>query len=197
MNATLRPLAWLALAAAAALVGCGNPSADVRIEALGPEAPGVEPSENHRPGQPCVLCHSAYGGAEPEMAVGGTIYSIPTAMEDATGQVVQPVPVFGATVILFDAFGTKKTATSNCVGNFWIPTSDWEPAFPIYAEVSFELPGTGQQKRTAMSSWIQRDGSCATCHAGERNQGSTGRVFLLAEPPASPFPVPPQCGGAP
>ena len=45
MNATLRPLAWLALAAAAALGGCGNPSTDVRIDALGPEAPGTEPSE--------------------------------------------------------------------------------------------------------------------------------------------------------
>jgi len=195
MSVSLRPLAWLALAAASAILGgCGNPAVDARIEALGEETPGG-PSENHRPGQPCVLCHSLYGGAEPEMSIAGTLYATPDMVQDPnSGALVPPPPVANATVILYDSFGDRREAKTNCVGNFYI-TSDWQPIFPLYTEVEYDLPGSNpaQKKRTAMSSYIQREGSCNTCHLGDRNQGSAGRIYCLLTPPATPFEVPAGC----
>ena len=61
----------------ALLTSCGDPVRDEQIEALGEEQPEFPPSAIHRPGQPCVLCHSQYGGAEPEMSMGGTLFFKP------------------------------------------------------------------------------------------------------------------------
>src|SRR4051794_4421968 len=57
-----------------AFVSCGDPVSDARIAALGPEDPGVPPGPLHRPGQPCVVCHSRQGPASPFL-VAGTVYS--------------------------------------------------------------------------------------------------------------------------
>ncbi len=173
----MRPARTLLLLSAigVASAGCGNPVIDKRIEDLGPEIEGVEPGEFHRPGQPCVLCHSSYEGAEPEMAVGGTIFATPN----------RKLPVDKVTVTLTDALGDSRSATTNCIGNFFIKKEDWDPAFPLKAEVVYGVPGTDQLKAVTMESRISRDGSCAGCHVGTRNQGSPGWVWLEEEQPGA------------
>lgn len=166
---------------------CGNPAIDSRIAALGPEAEGIEPSEFHRPGQPCVLCHSEYEGADPEISVGGTIFGTPS--KDGS----LPVVVEKAVVTLVDSEGEVRTTTTNCAGNFFLTKEQWNPSFPLKVEVNYPDPGDPTRMRPAlpMQSRISRDGSCAGCHYGKRTQASPGYVFC-EESPAAPF-VAPAC----
>lgn len=173
-------------AAAVGASACGNPAVDSRIAALGDEVPNIKPSEFHRAGQPCELCHSKYGGAEPEISVGGTIFATP--LKDAAAL---PTAVQGAVVTLIDAEGVVKTATTNCAGTFFMTREQWDPSFPLRVELSYPPPGggVGLKPATPMSSRISRDGSCAGCHFGPRTQGTPGYVFC-EEDPSTPFPVP-------
>jgi hypothetical protein len=175
----------LALAIAASLLAasCGNPAVDVRITALGEEKEGVEPGQHHRPGQPCVLCHSTYGGAEPIMTVAGTIYAAPAPAGAA-------IPVEGAVVQLIDGFGNKSpVATTNCAGNFWLTEEQWNPGFPLLVEIVCTKDG-GSEVRQTMATRIARDGSCAGCHYdSEPNQGTPGRVYCSSSPTGFPEPV--------
>jgi len=185
----------LALFGSAALVaGCGNRAVDDRIAELGEEDPNNPPSEFHRPGQPCVLCHGEYLREEPIMSVAGTIYAVKPATATE-----KPIPVKGVKVKLTDSFGEKYEAGTNCAGNFFIRKDQWEPAFPLRAEIEYAVPGSdGSTKRVVMSTRISRDGSCAGCHAGAANQGSPGYVTCAEVSPDPPFP--PQesaCPGAP
>mgnify|MGYP006976433805 CR=1 FL=1 len=69
-----------AACAAALLLGAGcryDPVPQAIIDSLPPD--DGEPGPNHRPGQPCNVCHSKYGGATPVFAVAGTVY--PTGHE--------------------------------------------------------------------------------------------------------------------
>ena len=84
------PRASRSFALAFAALGCGNRAIDERIAALGDEAPDVPPSEFHRPGQPCLLCHGEYLREGPIMTVAGTIYAFPARDK--------PLPVKGVTV---------------------------------------------------------------------------------------------------
>lgn len=185
-HATRSFAAASALAAAVALLpACGNPAVDSRIAALGGEAPNVKPSEFHRAGQPCALCHSAYGGDHPDISVGGTIFATPLQV---AGEL--PTAVEGALVTLIDAEGLVKTLKTNCAGNFYVKREEWDPSFPLRVELSYPAPdGSGMKPATPMSSRISRDGSCAGCHVGPRNQGSPGYVFCEEEP-MTPFEVP-------
>jgi hypothetical protein len=176
-----------------ALAGCGNRAVDERIAILGDEDPNNPPSEFHRPGQPCVLCHGEYLRETPIMSVGGTIYAVPT--KDAE----KPLPVKGVTVKMTDSFGEQYEVGTNCAGNFYVAADAWQPAFPLRAEIEYEVPGSlGSTKRVVMSTRISRDGSCAGCHVGPPNQGSPGWVYCAEAQPTPPFP--PQesaCPGAP
>lgn len=136
-------------------IGCADPLETDRIKALGGEVPGVDPSEFHRPGQPCVLCHSPEGGATPYMAFAGTIFATPNTV----------VPVEGVVVTLTDALSNVKTAKpSNCIGNFFITTDDWTPAYPVRAEIVCPIPQSSSDRRSVMPVRIYRDGSCGGCH---------------------------------
>ncbi len=185
--------AVFALGATLLLVaGCGNRAVDERITVLGDENPNVPPSEFHRPGQPCLLCHGEYLEDNPIMTVGGTVYAFPVE----PGQT--PLPVKGASVILTDSFGDSYTVGTNCAGNFFVRPDQWKPAFPLRAEIEYPVPdGTGSVKRVVMSTRISRDGSCAGCHAGPPNQGSPGWVTCAEAQTEPPFPPQdPTCPGA-
>ncbi len=174
-----KPIAALALLGAVvagfAAPACSNPVIDAQIEALGGEQAGVEEGPFHRPGQPCLLCHSKYFGA-PEFSVAGTIFA---DQKGASFKTVEDVEV-----VLTDSIGVSKTYTTNCIGNFYVFKDDWDPQFPLAAEIRYPVydPATGEKmtevvtvngeeqirtirKVKAMGSYISRDGSCAHCHS--------------------------------
>jgi uncharacterized membrane protein YgcG len=201
---TVALVAALAAVALAATVGaaCNNPAVDARIEALGGETEGVEPSEYHRPGQPCTYCHGVYGGASPEIVVGGTVFA----------DQVSFVPVEGATVVLYDAVGDVYELETNCIGNFYLERNEKVPQFPLAAEVRCPTYSpSGKPKLDAddqpvtkvrtMNSWISRDGSCASCHSLQgKTVDSTGWIFCNTPEEAfsNPYPIPgPDCPGKP
>lgn len=135
-------------AALAAMVSCTDPVLDDAIAALGPEvaAPGPE----HRPGQPCVLCHSE-SGTDPNhvFSVAGTIYETSTGAQGAAGVEVR----------LRAADGSERITSTNPAGNFYVAKDAWDPAFPLHVHIY--RPGDAVQR---MNTMIGREGSCASCH---------------------------------
>jgi hypothetical protein len=180
----------LLLPALASLLGCGNPAIDQQIAALPPEVAGVPKSEFHRPGQPCLLCHGPYVGASPEMSVAGTVFATPVTSG-------APTPVGSVVVTVTDSFGDVHTKTTNCIGNFYITTDEWQPGFPLAAKIEYpSLSGSGTTP-AYMSTRIGRDGSCAGCHHGPRADDTPGSVYCV-DADADPFPVPGKdCQGVP
>lgn len=164
----------------AALAGCGDPYRDRLIDGLPDEEPNFAPNELHRPGQPCLACHSTYGGETP-YSVAGTLFT--TAKLDELPAMLQ-----GYTVRVHDSEGRSKDAVSNACGNFFITRDEWEPAFPLLVEIlSGEVGGTDPLVPVStMGSRIAREGSCAGCHLGRPSPLSPGFVSILGTSPASP-----------
>ena len=168
------------------LTGCFSPVQDDLIESLGPEQEGVPEGPTHRYGQPCLACHDAYYGEGPELSIGGTVFATPDA----------DIPVQGAIVTISDATGKQVKLTSNCAGNFYAERRDFDPVFPLRAEVECPLPD-GTTRRAVMGTRINRDGSCASCHQkGAATPQSPGQVYCVPQMPATPFVVP-VCNGGP
>jgi len=168
-----RQLRSSVLVGAVLLTACTNPVVDDQVALYGEELADVPPSEFHRPGQPCVLCHSEYGGATPQLVLGGTVFADQRSF----------LPVENVEVRLYDAVGDVYTMISNCIGNFYLKTEGKIPQFPLAVEIrcpQFDASGNpveGQKVRN-MNSWIGRDGSCATCHSLRGTEvDSTGWIF--------------------
>jgi len=170
----------------ALLVACSDPVPDGQVNALPPEAPNVPVGEFHRAGQPCVQCHNPNGPASgDDFSVAGTIFAQP---QTAVG-------VDQATVAFTDTQGTSFQTTTNCVGNFFVKKSDWDPAFPIFVRVY-----KNGLART-MQGQIGRERSCANCHndppsGSDQVFSSVGHIYIyLASdkppPPATDCPVNP------
>lgn len=149
----------------ALVTACADPAVDDVIERLGPEARGVPQGPEHRPGQPCATCHRD-GGEGPVFTLAGTVY------RDST----QALPLERAIVELVDAEGVRRDFITNCAGNFYIETDDWQPAFPVWVQVRF------RDKSIAMLTPIQRERSCASCHFDPAGPGSAGHVYVSDEP---------------
>jgi mono/diheme cytochrome c family protein len=145
---------------------CGDPVADAAVAALGSEAPGVPPGPEHRPGQPCVVCHGASGVARPAFSLAGTIYRMKG----------EAAVLADAEVVITDGSGRSHTARSNCAGNFYVQPSEFSPVAPTWVTVKF----AGQSIQ--MESPIFREGSCAACHGERLGPQSAGAVFLTDEP---------------
>lgn len=124
--------------------------------------------DEHRPGQPCLVCHGAeYTPGDEVFAVAGTIYE---TLDSQTGTA-------GVDVILEDADGQEVRLRSNRAGNFYLEEDDAALRFPL--QVAIERDG----ERMEMRSPILREGSCAHCHTKEGpNESSVGRVFLRELP---------------
>jgi hypothetical protein len=150
--------AILATSSLGAVVSCSDPVQDNKVNSLGPEADGVPPGPTHRPEQPCLACHGGSGPASTQFSIGGTVFIDPGK-----------VPANGATVSLIDATGSTVSATTNLVGNFWVPQSQWAPTFPVH------VTGVGYGSNTyVMTTHIGRDGSCASCHYDLPGGGAGG-----------------------
>lgn len=102
---------------------------------------------DHRAGQPCLACHSAYAQVAPQMTFGGTVYT-----KDPDGNII---PASGVTVAVFDSAGDSRLSCSRPSGNFYLEKKDWK-------EVEFPLTVKAGSKR--MRSLVGRDGSCGSCH---------------------------------
>jgi hypothetical protein len=136
------------------VAGCNgeDPVPQALIDSLPPET--GTPSATHRPGQPCLQCHSTYGEALPPLVIGGTVFK-PDAMQ-ANGI----IGAAGIQVIVYDSTGDSRVACTNETGNFYIEKTNWDSiTFPLKSYV-----GPGAIPSHRMRSIIGREGSCANCH---------------------------------
>jgi hypothetical protein len=162
------------LALAATSAACGDPSRSAAIAVLGGEQAGFPPNELHRPGQPCVLCHSETGGAEPVLSLGGTLFVEPSPTE------LYAVADFS--VFVFDSEGQAAEMKSNACGNFFIEKKTFNPVFPLRTEIRDSEGKT----LNVMNSRIAREGSCNNCHVYPRSPFSPGVIRVFADPIPDP-----------
>lgn len=139
--------------------------------------------EEHRPGQPCLLCHAseghfpkAPGGTTFEIA--GTVYEFLDSDEDDGLRDVE--------ILFTDARGDEFTALSNKAGNFLVRVNSARsapqqredgvlevPRMPLYPlEVRIRRGAEEQRMKTK----IWRNGSCAHCHGPTPGAESVGRI---------------------
>jgi hypothetical protein len=155
-----------------ALVGCGDPVQDSAIAALGPETPGVERGPLHRPGQPCVLCHSDAGGKQPFL-LAGTVYVAADAR----------TPIDGVQVKVVDSLNREFVTATNCAGNFFIRPQDFASDAPLWVSLRRD------DVLRVMNTPIYREGSCAGCHFDPQGPTSAGHVYLIDDPTVEKAPV--------
>lgn len=171
-------LAWLA--ALTLLGGClAQSPISAAEDALGGEPPGSHPGPFHRPGQPCLTCHSAAnspGGLE--YVIAGTVFNF---ADDSIG-------IDGVQVVLTDRDGQETVARTNRAGNFFI-TVDQGGGQPGQLNLSSDLRyplrvriERGDQVQE-MQGLIGRDSSCADCHRGDPNAHNNGPIYLSGVTP--------------
>lgn len=160
----LLALVVTAMVALLSVVSCGDPTHDDAVAALGDT--GEKNGPEHRPGQPCLVCHGGSGPASSEFSVAGTVYEVKGSDNGLEG----------ASVIFSDTTGNDvQTATTNAAGNFYIGKGTWQPSAPYLVRVTLD-PNTA-----TMNTHIGRDGSCASCHTDPPGPRSAGRVYLVAD----------------
>jgi hypothetical protein len=175
-----RSLAAPAALAGLALLGCRDPAVEAEIAALGPEAAAVPVGPLHRPNQPCLVCHQEGGNAS-AFLFGGTVYFDGTDSR----------PVANVAVVFLDSAGRIHRTLTNCAGNFFVRTTDWEVRLPVWTSL------VAGEHTIHMESPIFREGSCAACHFRPAGPRSAGHVFL-SDDPLEPVTLPPSsCRGQP
>ena len=168
----------MAALAASSSASCIDPVHSDEVAALGPEDEGVRMGPTHRPGQPCLVCHSAPGPGI-QFVIAGTIF-----LSRGGG-----LPAAGTNVEISDATGKNvlQTVQTNEVGNFYISADQWSPGptFPLFMRLVDERAEVMGKKE--MQTAIGRNGGCAFCHYGDDNQPThMPPVFLRTQPlPAS------------
>src|SRR5207237_1331986 len=136
------PLALLLVAASC------DPVDDQQRTDLGGEIGGLRPGPDHRPGQPCLVCHRT------DFAVAGTVFDLRPSDEEAARARGRG----GANVTLTDSVGSSVTKTTRATGNFYVLLGEWAPTWPI--KVRVEADGIVQQ----MTTQVGEQGSCGACH---------------------------------
>lgn len=172
------------LSALAAATSCRHdPVAQDIIDSLGEEK--GTPSATHRPGQPCLACHDKYGGAKPELAVAGTVYSL-----DPMTKKIAPAKNIRVTILDSSEGGTTRKACTNSAGNFFVEKENWQ-------DITYPLTPTAGG--ITMQSLVGRDGSCASCHKLPTDDsldpvtgaGRDSAGVIIVDPAATD----PSCGG--
>lgn len=178
----MRVRALLFFVAAGALLGACryDPVPQQIIDGLGDES--GSPSATHRPGQPCLACHTTYEGASPALSIGGTVFT-----QDDGGNLI-PAPKVLVTVT--DSTGDTRMACTNASGNYFIQKDAWP-------DITFPLAATAGDR--SMRSLIGRNGSCAHCHKLPAAGAPLGSIGEAADSPGvvivSPDATDPTCGG--
>jgi hypothetical protein len=151
--------AWPALLAfAAAMASCTDPVLDDKVNALGGEVDGVSQGPDHRPGQPCVVCHGPGGPASDDpFALAGTVYEGATSKQGAEGVELLLVDSLGSNPFR-ENNGLRAPILTTKSGNFFVRTSEWQNLrFPVLAGIT-----RGVYRK--MQSHIGREPSCSACH---------------------------------
>ena len=163
------------LALACLFMSCTDPVKDRAIERLGGEDPRVPMGPEHRPGQPCVLCHSPGGPASSKpFVIGGTVFETSSPASNGAA---------GVQVLFVDASSAMRQYETNGAGNFFIPESEWSDlTFP------FKVGLLKNGKPIPMSTTVNREGSCNFCHKpnpgsryalpGDDPRESIGQIFV-------------------
>jgi hypothetical protein len=157
------PAAIVALAVC--VDACVDTTHDDQVQALGGEAAGVAPGPDHRPGQPCLVCHGGEGPASASFSVAGTVYAV----------FMGSAPAVGARVRIEDINGSVYVSLTNAAGNFYVVPRDWQPTYPIQMQVSL---GAATHQ---MLTHVGRDGSCASCHQSLVSPDSPGPVYVATD----------------
>ena len=145
-----------------ALLAACDPVRQQAVDDLGGEVPGVRQGPLHRPGQPCLLCHNGELGNPSRFSIAGTVFKSEDSRVAAVGVTVQ---ITGANA------KTPYTTTTNAAGNFFAMPSEFSPVYPLAVSV------TSAGVVTKMTSLINGDGSCATCHTDPAGPTSAGHVY--------------------
>lgn len=156
---------------------CTDPVNDRAIERLGEET-GAGPGPEHRPGQPCVLCHSDGGPAERKLVIGGTVFESSSPQSKGAA---------GVTVLFIDASSAQRQTETNAAGNFYILEEEWpDLTFP------FKVGLLANNKPIPMTTTVNREGSCNFCHKpnpgsplaipGDIPRESIGQIYVGAAP---------------
>ena len=146
------------------------------VNNLGGENADAYPPQSayHRPGEPCALCHSKEGPADPQFVLAGTVFWGPDKYERR---------VNAAYVRILDANKVKKCFVTNCNGNFFVKQEDFSRiTFPLLISVE-RTKNPGHDENTMvirrMTGHIGREASCATCHILQlRDYGSPGQIRM-------------------
>jgi hypothetical protein len=152
---------------APALGACVDATHDEQVQALGGEVPGVQRGPDHRPGQPCLVCHGGQGQASAQFSVAGTIYSIHQKSD----------PAVMANVQIEDITGAAFVSTTNEVGNFYITPHQWQPTYPL-GQIQVSLASSSSSQ---MQTHVGRDGSCGSCHQATVGPTSAGPVYVAVD----------------
>jgi len=152
----------------ALIASCTDPVRDQRVEDLPPED---GPGPDHRAGQACLLCHSEGGRAKTHFAVAGTVFENEASnAKGAPGIVVKFVDGLGR--------GPSIDPVTGPSGNFFVPVSDWDPAYPF--SVGLYEPGKTEPIQRMKTS-VNREGSCNFCHRkNPATEDSIGQIFANA-----------------
>lgn len=143
------------------------------VDQLGPEAPNIPKGEFHRAGQPCVVCHGGEGPANEKFSIAGTIFHGPNTTN------IGFMGAGGVTVYIEDDNGQTIPVTTNCVGNFWIKASDFQPVFPVQVSIA----GPNNMGQQTMRSQIGREPSCGMCHQVQSYPNQPGAIANYYETP--------------
>lgn len=177
------PLPLFLLGALAAYAGCLVDPPQLDDPAI--QGDYEDGDAEHRPGQPCLLCHGGdyfpipAGGLE--LALAGTVYG---AIDDPEDRGLE-----GVEVVITDALGLEVRAASNRTGNFFavidsgvsapVQRNKGRVAVPRALEYPLSVlirQGANEQR---MQTKIWRAGSCAHCHGPLPGRASVGRVYLF------------------
>ena len=141
---------------------CSDPIRTRSVEELGGEDPATPVGPEHRPGQPCLVCHGADGPSNAEFSLAGTVYQRSDTVE----------PLESATVRFIDSTGAQYRVVSNCAGNFYVGAANFEPVWPVWMKI--EWNGMTQE----MISPSVREGSCGACHQDPASPATVGHIYM-------------------
>jgi len=176
-------MTWLRIAVAMAIAAAGCLATSPEKQEQNAQGRGDEGDPEHRPGQPCLVCHrESFHPGDDVFVIAGTIFLRATD-SDKKG-------LRDADVVITDAQEREIIARTNHAGNFMITVDEgrdmprqkkngklkigFHPEFPLHVRIR---QGADEIE---MQSLVWRDGSCAGCHRGPTaTASSVEKVYLL------------------